>query len=156
MEFSAVFADVLFRRNSFEARLRYMFRSQTTPGPVRVGAHMGPYGPLWAHIWAHMDRSWRFRQLSVNFPEDIWTNFARFGSKNGILTKFIDCCMAFGGEAKKTHYFYKKSSYLTKNKKYFKSPKKYVKFLGFLGFPVALWSLVETPVETPSSYRCRW
>ena len=23
-------------------------------GPVRVGAHMGPYGPLWAHIWAHM------------------------------------------------------------------------------------------------------
>ena len=23
-------------------------------GPVRVGAHMGPYGPLWAHIWAHI------------------------------------------------------------------------------------------------------
>ena len=25
-----------------------------SPGPVRVGAHMGPYGPLWAHIWAHI------------------------------------------------------------------------------------------------------
>ena len=48
-------------------------------GPVRVGAlmgpHMGPYEPLWAHIWAHMGpygSSWtglgRLRKFSVNFP----------------------------------------------------------------------------------------
>ena len=50
-------------------------------GPVRVGAHMGPYGPLWAHIWAHMvpyGPIWAHlgppgqvldsRKLSVNFP----------------------------------------------------------------------------------------
>ena len=47
-------------------------------GPVRVGAHMGPYGPIWAHmgpcgpIWAHMgppgqvlEKASTFRQLSV-------------------------------------------------------------------------------------------
>ena len=34
-------------------------------GPVRVGAHMGPYGPLWAlmgpygPIWVLLDRSWK-------------------------------------------------------------------------------------------------
>ena len=56
-------------------------------GPVRVGAlsglgpiwaHMGPYGPIYGPIWAHvgpygpiwvlLDRSWKKRQLSVNFP----------------------------------------------------------------------------------------
>ena len=58
-------------------------------GPVRVGAHMGPYGPIywpiygpiykpiWAHVgpfgsmWALMGppgRSWKKRQLSINFP----------------------------------------------------------------------------------------
>ena len=47
-------------------------------GPVRVGAHMGPYGPIYGPIWAHvgpcgpiwvlLDRSWKKRQLYVNFP----------------------------------------------------------------------------------------
>ena len=36
-------------------------------GPVRVGAHMGPYGPLWAHVgpygssWTGLGRSGHVR-----------------------------------------------------------------------------------------------
>ena len=43
-------------------------------GPVRVGAHMGPYGPLWALMgpygpsWTGLGGLGRFRILSVNFP----------------------------------------------------------------------------------------
>ena len=92
-------------------------------GPVRVGAHMGPYGPLWVHIWAHMgpymspcgpfwvllDRSWD----SVNFPstfrKTIWTNFARFGSKNCILMEFLNDSGSFLLEKLKNHFI------LTKN-----------------------------------------
>ena len=51
---------------------KHVFRPGPGWGPVRVGAHMGPYGPLWAHIWAHMgppgqvwEKASTFRQLSV-------------------------------------------------------------------------------------------
>ena len=58
-------------------------------GPVRVGVHMGPYGPIyvpiwaliWAHVWVHMGpygtiwalvgpygSSWTGLGDSVNFP----------------------------------------------------------------------------------------
>merc|ERR1711924_126835 len=88
-------------------------------GPVRVGALMGPYvspyGPMWAHmgpsgpLWVLLDRSWRFRKLSVNFPCDICTNFARFGSRNSILMKFLNDSASFLLEKLKNHVI------LTKN-----------------------------------------
>ena len=40
-------------------------------GPVRVGAHMGPYGPIYGPIWAHVGpygSSWTGLGDSVNFP----------------------------------------------------------------------------------------
>ena len=74
-------------------------------GPVRVGAHMGPYmgpyGPLWAHIlahmalWAHMGLPGQVLEKASTFRKTIWTNFARFGSKNSILTKFINDSASF-------------------------------------------------------------
>ena len=76
-------------------------------GPI--WAHMGPYGPIWAlmgpygPIWVLLDRSWKKRQLSVNFPYDIWTNFARFGSQNGILMKFLNDSASFLLEKLKNH-----------------------------------------------------
>ena len=74
-------------------------------GPVRVGAHMGPYGP----IWVLLDRSWKFRKLSVRFPSDFWTNFARFGSKNWILMKFLNDSVSFLLEKLKNHDILTKS-----------------------------------------------
>ena len=80
-------------------------------GPLwaHIWAQMGTYGPMWAHmgpcgpLWVLLDRSWRFRQLSVNFPYDFWINFARFGSRNGILTKFIHDSASFLLEKLKNH-----------------------------------------------------
>ena len=88
-------------------------------GPVRVGAHMGPYGPMWAHmglcgpLWVLLDRSWD----CVNFPstfiktfrKTIWTNFARFGSRNGILIKFLDDSASFLLEKLKNHVIFAKN-----------------------------------------------
>ena len=59
---------------------------------------MGPYGPMWA-LMGPPGQVWRFRKLSVNFPltfcKTIWTNIARFGSRNGILTKFHNDSASF-------------------------------------------------------------
>ena len=68
---------------------------QGSTGP-RVGAHMGPYGSSWTGLGK-----------SVNFPstfrKTIWTNFARFGSRNGILMKFLDDSASFLLEKLKNH-----------------------------------------------------
>ena len=129
------------------------FRRGLSPGwgPLRVGAHMGSYGPIYGPIWAFMgpymgpygpiwvllDRSWKFRQLSVQisvrFPSDFWTNFARFGTKNGILMKFLNDCASFLLEKLKKHVI------LTNNlniwSKIQKIPKRSSKIHKFLGFP---------------------
>ena len=63
----------------------------------------GPYGPLWVLL----DRSWKFRKLSVRFPSTfrttIWTNFIHFGSRNCILMKFLDDSASFLLEKLKNH-----------------------------------------------------
>ena len=85
-------------------------------GPVRVGAHMGPYGPIYGPIWALMgppgqvlEKASTFRQISVRFPSDFWTNFARFGSKNWILMKFLNDSVSFLLEKLKNHDILTKS-----------------------------------------------
>ena len=62
------------------------------------------------HIWAHMGpygSSWTGLGKSVNFPstfrKHFWTNFARFGSKNGILMKFLNDSASFLLEKLKNH-----------------------------------------------------
>ena len=87
-------------------------------GPVRVGAHMGPYmgpygliyGPIWALMGPYMGPygiSWTGLGEGVNFPstfrKTIWTNLSRFGSKNGILMKFLDDSASFLLEKLKNH-----------------------------------------------------
>ena len=64
--------------------------------------YMGPYGPIYGPMWAHMGpygSSWTGLGKSVNFPstfrKTIWINFARFGSKNCILMKFLDDSASF-------------------------------------------------------------
>ena len=37
-------------------------------GPVRVGAHMGPYGPIYGPIWALMGPPGQVLEDYVNFP----------------------------------------------------------------------------------------
>ena len=63
---------------------------------------MGPYGAIYGPIWALMGpygSSWiglgRLRKLSVNFPLDFWTNFARFGFKTEFLMEFLDDSASF-------------------------------------------------------------
>ena len=80
-------------------------RTWALMGPY-MGPYMGPCGPLWVLL----DRSWKKRQLSVHFPYDIWTNFARFGSRNCILMKFINDSASFLLEKLKNHVI------LTKNR----------------------------------------
>ena len=73
---------------------------------------MGPYGPMWAHMGPPgqvLEKASTFRHISVNFPYDIWTNFARFGSRNGILIKFIDDSASFLLEKLKNHVILTKS-----------------------------------------------
>ena len=88
-------------------------RAQAGLGP---GPGWGPYGPLWAHIWAHMwahmgpyGSSWAGLGSSVRFPSDFWTNFARFGSKNWILMKFLNDSVSFLLEKLKNHDILTKS-----------------------------------------------
>ena len=80
--------------------------------PGRVGAHMGPYGPMWA-LMGPPGQVLEKRKLSVNFPstfrKTIWTNFARFGPRNGILMKFLNDSASFLLEKLKNHVI------LTKN-----------------------------------------
>ena len=66
----------------------------------------GPYGPMWALMGPPgqvLEKASTFRQISVRFPLDFWTNFARFGSKNGILVKFLDDSASFLLEKLKNH-----------------------------------------------------
>ena len=113
-----------------------------------MGPYMGPYGRLWVLL----DSLGRLRKLSVNFPQDFWTIFARFGSKTKFLIKFLDDSASFLLEKLKNHVILTKNPNIClkiqKNKK-----KKYINILGFLGFPRdpcgpvepcgALWSPVE-------------
>ena len=69
-------------------------------GPVRVGAHMGPYGSSWTGLG-------RLRKLSVNFPYDFWTNLARFGSKTHFLMKFLNDSASFLLEKLKNQVIFK-------------------------------------------------
>ena len=99
---------------------------------------MGPYGALWAHIWAHMGSygsSWTGLGSSVNFPStfrrDFWTNFACFGSKNGIFMKFLYDSASFLLEKLKKHVILIKNlNILTKNQKKFRKTLKNLRFLG--------------------------
>ena len=103
-------------------------------GPVRVGAQSGlgpgpgwgPYGPLWAHIWANMGpygpiygpiwahmgpygTSWiglgRLRKLSVKLLDQ----FRTFRVQNLLLMKFLNDSASFLLEKLKNHVI------LTKN-----------------------------------------
>ena len=53
-----------------------------------MGPYMGPYGSSWTGLGE-----------GVNFPAtfrtDIWTNFAHFGTQNGILMKFLNDSASF-------------------------------------------------------------
>ena len=83
-------------------------------GPVRVGAHMDPYGPLWAHMGPY-GSSWTGLGKSVNFPStfrrDFRTNFARFGSKTKILIRFLNDYASFLllPEKLKNHFMFTKN-----------------------------------------------
>ena len=86
-----------------------------TPRGVRPGwggPGWGPYGPMWA-LMGPYGSSWTGLGKSVNFPstfrKTIWTNFACFGSENGILMKFLDDSASFLLEKLKNHVI------LTKN-----------------------------------------
>ena len=78
-------------------------------GPVRVGAHMGPYGPYgpiralmdWP-LWVLLDRSWQVRTCPIS---DFWLSFARFGSKTCFLIKFLNDSAWFLLEKLKKHIF---------------------------------------------------
>ena len=68
-------------------------------GPLwaHIWAHMGPYGPIYGPMWAHMGPygpSWTGLGEGVNFPStfrrDIWTNLVRLGSKTHFLMKFLN------------------------------------------------------------------
>ena len=59
-------------------------------GPVRVGAHMGPYGPIYKPIWAHMGvymgpygSSWTGLGKSVNFPSTFRKTFGPISHASG-------------------------------------------------------------------------
>merc|ERR1712078_683065 len=60
--------------------------------------HMGPYGPLWAHMGLP-GQVLEVLEDSVRFPStfrrDIWTHFARFGSKTKLLMKFLNDSASF-------------------------------------------------------------
>ena len=89
-------------------------------GPVRVGAHMGPYG-------AHMGPPGQVR----TWPnQDFWSNLVRFGSRNGILTKFHNDSASFLLEKLKNQVI------LTKNPNiWLKIQKKSRNSQKFLGIP---------------------
>ena len=76
-------------------------------GPVRVGALSG-LEPIWAHMGPY-GSSWAGLGSSVRFPSDFWTNFARFGSKNWILMKFLNDSVSFLLEKLKNHDILTKS-----------------------------------------------
>ena len=67
-------------------------------GPGRVGAHMGPYGPLWAHMGLPgqvLEVLEDYVRFPSTFRRDIWTNFAGFGSKTKFFMKFLDDSASF-------------------------------------------------------------
>ena len=76
------------------------------------GAHMGPYGPIWAHVGPY-GSSWTGLGKSVNFPStfrrDIWTHFARCGSKTKILMKFLNDSASFLLEKLKNQIIFAKN-----------------------------------------------
>ena len=68
----------------------------------------GPYGPLWVLL----DRSWRFRQLSVRLLDQ----FRTFRVQNWIFDEISKWfCIILAGEAQNSRYFNHKPEYLTKN-----------------------------------------
>ena len=106
----------------------------------KPGPGWGPYGPLCAHIWAHMGLPGQVLEVledSVYFPQtflkDFWTNFARFGSKTELLKKNTDYSASFLQEKLKNHVI------LTKNfnisPKIRKIPQKFQKIFKNPGFP---------------------
>ena len=50
-----------------------------------------------------LDRSWQVRTW---LKDEFWSNLARFGSRNGILMKFIDDAALFLLEKPKKHMFF--------------------------------------------------
>ena len=74
---------------------------------------MVPYGPIYGPRWALMGPP---GQVLAGPISDFWSNFARFGSKNGILTKFVNDSASFLPEKLKNHVILtKKIKYLTKD-----------------------------------------
>ena len=83
--------------------------------PGRVGAQSGlgpgpgwgPYGPIYGPIWALMGPPGQVLEDYVRFPStfrrEIWTNFARFGSKTKFLIKFLNDSASFLLEKLKNH-----------------------------------------------------
>ena len=66
------------------------------------GPGWGPYGPLWAHIWAHMGLPGQVLEKASTFRKTIWTNLARFGSKTHFLMKFLNDSALTGGSTRGT------------------------------------------------------
>ena len=97
-------------------------------GPVRVGAHMGPYGPMWAHMGPY-GSSWTGLGEGVNFPStfrrDIWTNLVRLGSKTHFFMQFLDDSASLWLEKLKNHVVLTKNLIFDlKSNKYHKKIKK--------------------------------
>ena len=95
---------------------------------------------VFLNIWSQEElRTWR--------KEEFWSNLACFGSRNSILTKFINDSASFLlGKLKNHIILIKKLNIWPKILRTPKKSKKILKILGswgFLGTPVALGSPVE-------------
>ena len=83
-----------------------------TPGQVGAqsglgpGQGWGPYGPLWAHMGLPgqvLEVLEDYVRFPSTFRRDIWTNFARFGSKTTFFIKFLNDSASFLLEKLKNH-----------------------------------------------------
>ena len=73
-------------------------------GPIR--AHMGLYGPIWAHVGPPgqvLEKASTFPQLSV---ETFGPISLKFGCKTKILTKFLNDSASFLLEKLKNHIIF--------------------------------------------------
>ena len=93
-----------------------------------------------------LDWSWQVRTCPNH---DYWSNLARFGSKTDFLTKFLDYSAWLSLEKLKKHVFFNKNFNIFWPRIQ-KMSQKHLKFLVFLGVPVALawhhYGVLETSI----------
>ena len=86
-------------------------------GPLRVGAHMGPYMGPCGPIWALMGHPGQVLEKVSTFRKTISINFACFGSKIDFLIKFLDDSAWLCMEKLKNTVLRQKTKEHTKNTK---------------------------------------